>query len=755
MKPFARLAPLAFGTAVLLAGCSDSIPTTPNSPALTSISERARETAEGAFVAGQVVVRYRDTESAAANRDAIPGRHRGKKKGHLKIDRVEVIEVAEGEELSVIESLKSDPDVEWAEPDWLMRVGPCELSIACEMPDGAWQGYKWDLHNTGSFTNVIANFGAVGLVVATGRADADIDWVELYDHLGPNYSGSAVVGVLDTGIRPTHTMFGGKIIGGKRFLADTTTLGTANVIDDHGHGSHTAGLAAGRAIRLNPTSPIPAVGGVAYGENIKILVGKVCNSAGSCPSSSTAAGIAWMADNGANVINISLGSFGGNPDGTGSALQQAALQYALTKNVLASCSTGNDDNKVSPPAPPYFGGIGYPSRFPECFAVGATDWGDTKASYSNYGAGIDISAPGGDGERSPFSLLPSASRSADNSYSWNAGTSMAAPQVTGLAALLYAEGYTTPAAIRARIEQTADDIEAEGYDVRTGHGRINAYRAVTGLNPSEPPSAVLADGFAGNKGVPVLFDASASSDPNGKSITFAWNFGDPSSASNTSILAAPSHTYMKAGNYTVTLTVTDEAGRSTTTTRPAIIPNLVPVISAAGATILQGETYAANGSFTDADPDSWTATVSYDAGSAASALALAGKTFALSQRYMDAGAHAVTVTVSDDDGGTGVGNVTVTVWTPQQGIAQLLLAAIEPRTAADVAADANGTMNSLAAKLRAAIDALDRGQGGTAENQLGAFVNHVEALMKSGKVSAAQGNSWIATTARIVASINR
>jgi subtilisin family serine protease len=751
MKVFARL---TVAGVLLLAACSDQIPSTAATSAIASVGGlRLAKTAAGdEIVAGQILVRYRDTESAASNRDAIPGRHRGKKKAEMLLPRTEIIEVAEGEELAVIASLRDDPDVEWAEPDFVARVGPCEVSTACSMPDGAFFDYKWDLRNTGSWTNTIPNFAPVGSPVVTGKPDADIDWVELYDYLGSNYAGSAVVGILDTGIRPTHTLFAGKIIGGHRFLPDTTTIagGASNFTDDHGHGSHVAGLAAGRAI-----SPTPAVAGVAYGANIKILMGKVCNSGGTCPSSSTANGIVWMADNGANVINLSLGGFGSNPDGTGSAAQQAALQYALSKNVLALCATGNDDGK-----PTYTGNIGYPARFPECFAVAATDWGDTKTSYSNYGPETDISAPGGDGERSPFSLIPSASRNGDNTYAWNAGTSMATPEVTGLAALLYAQGYTTAAAVRQRIIETADDVEAPGWDPRTGHGRINAYRAITGLNPNEPPVADPGAGYSGNKGVAVQFTGAGSNDPNGKPITFAWDFGDPASASNTSSEQNPSHTYMRAGNYTVSLTVTDAANLSATSNRVAVIPNIVPAVSFAGTTILQGETYATSGSFADADPDSWTASVGYGDGSESEGLALsAAKGFALSHRYMAAGAHTVAVSVSDDDGGNGGSSATVTVWTPQQGIQELLLNQIDARlaliSAQQAAVDAEGIMNSLGAKGRAAIAALDRGQGNTAENQLGAFINHLEALAKSGKVPAATASEWTATVYRIIASINR
>jgi len=716
-----RLTPLLLAAAFGLAACSDVNPVASRHPvpAPTTPDGKVAD-----FVPGQIIVRFR----AGANHIEVTEAHRAQHGQDLLLPRTEVLQVAVGEELAVAEEMGNDPEVEFAEPDYIMQVAPCETSTSCTLPDGSAFGYKWDLHNTGTINDQLFGVGLLN----TGKADADIDWVEAYDYLGPNFSGSAVIAILDTGIRTTHQNFTGKILGVHRFLGDSVTQGVNNVTDDNGHGTHVAGIAAARA----GGNPVP---GVAYGANIKLLIGKPCNFAGACSNSGMTNAIVWAVNNGANVINLSLGAFGGNPDGTGSATQQASLQYAVSKNVLPVCATGNDDNN---PANGYVGGVAYPARFPECMAVAATNWSDTKASYSNYGPQTAISAPGGDGNPAgtAFSLILSSSSTSNTGYTWRAGTSMATPQVAGLAALLWATGMHDAAQIRQRIIDTADDVGAPGWDPQTGAGRINVYRALTGQSADAPPVANPGGAYAGNKGVAVQFDGSGSSDPNGKAITYAWNFGDPTSASNTSTLQKPTHTYLRAGTYTVTLTVTDASNRSSTATTQAVIPNIAPSVSALpGATILPGEGYAASGSFSDADPDSWTATVDYGEGGV-QPLALSGSSFSVSHTYGSAGDFAVTVTVSDNDGGTGVSAATVHVLTPQQGI--------------DGLAALVGTGHPLLVKLNAAKASLDRGSETSALGELGAFLNQVNAMVQSGQMTAAQGAALTAYCNRVIAAIN-
>jgi subtilisin family serine protease len=212
-----------------------------------------------------------------------------------------------GEELAIAAQLSKNPNVEFAEPDWITKLGPCEVSTACNLPDGQFFHYKWDLHNTGhgAHAGVHRQGGRRHRLGGDVRPPGRQRFAGLGGDRHPRHRHP-----------PTHQAVRGQ--DPRRPPLPERRQPVTNYTDDQGHGTHVAGIAAGRG-----TSAVPGVG---YGKNIKLLVGKVCNSAGSCPSSATADGIVWMADNGANVINMSLGSFGGNPDGTGSAAQQAALR---------------------------------------------------------------------------------------------------------------------------------------------------------------------------------------------------------------------------------------------------------------------------------------------------------------------------------------------------------------------------------------------------------------------------------------------
>jgi hypothetical protein len=369
-----------------------------------------------------------------------------------------VLSVEPGREAEVADALNDEPGVEFAEPDYLIALVPCETGD-CAEPANLHQARKWDLHNAGSIT-------LGGVTTATGKADADIDWMEAYDALGPTPAGKARVGIVDTGIRASHLEMAGRVVAAHNFASGYP----ATLIEDRdGHGSHVAGIATGRGVQAS---------GVAYGPGIELINAKACERylfpdgvvRVSCANSSIANAIVFATDQGADVINLSLG---GPPNiAAGPAVIQTALQYARARNVIPFCATGNDN---------YFN-IAFPARFPECVAVAATNWADGRASYSNYGPGTALAAPGGDGGAGfPLGLIVSAGPTADNHYVYKAGTSMATPQVVGLAALLISQGVSK-AEVVERMRATADDLGAPGADGEFGAGRINVCRA---LDPAQ------------------------------------------------------------------------------------------------------------------------------------------------------------------------------------------------------------------------------------------------------------------------------
>jgi len=243
---------------------------------------------------------------------------------------------------------------------------------------------------------------------------------------------TVTIAIVDSGVDYGHAELAGKLVAGYDFVNND------NIADDeYGHGTHVAGIAA--ASSNNGLG----IAGVSWGA--RIMPVKVLDANNNGNVDNIAAGIIWAADNGAQIINLSLG--GPSP----SITLENAVNYAAGLGALLIASAGNYGNLVF-----------YPAHYPAVMAVAATDASNQRASFSNYGPEIDIAAPGD----AIFSLDIGG-------YTTHNGTSMAAAHVSGLAAILWGQaGYGSAASVRQAIESTALDIDPSGWDSYTGAGLI-------------------------------------------------------------------------------------------------------------------------------------------------------------------------------------------------------------------------------------------------------------------------------------------
>ncbi|MBK9094036.1 MAG: S8 family serine peptidase [Anaerolineae bacterium] len=243
----------------------------------------------------------------------------------------------------------------------------------------------------------------------------------------------------------SHPEFSGRLLPGYDFVNEDS-----DPSDDSGHGTHAAGVIAAAMNNGQGTT------GLAPGALIMPV--KVLNASNLADWADVAAGIVFAADQGADIINLSLGGY------AGSQLLLDAVRYAAGHGVTLVAAAGNLGLEL-----PY-----YPAAYDETIAVMATTRSDERFILSNYGGFVDIGAPGVE----IWSTLWSAGT--PGGYGFASGTSASTPHVSGLAGLLLAQRPDLqPAAVRAIIEQTAVDLGAPGRDPFFGAGRINASAAMT------------------------------------------------------------------------------------------------------------------------------------------------------------------------------------------------------------------------------------------------------------------------------------
>lgn len=257
-------------------------------------------------------------------------------------------------------------------------------------------------------------------------------------------SPSVTIAVLDTGVSPTHPDLMRKLVPGYDFANEDPAPD-----DDHGNGTHVAGIAAA------DTNNRLGIAGIAW--QARIMPVKVLDASARGDPVRVAQGVVWAADHGAQVINLGLA--GPNP----SQVLEAAIAYAYHRGVLVVAPVAS--NGTDEPS--------YPAASPHVLAVAATDRLDRRLPTSNTGAYISVAAPG-EQIASTYRALGGI-----DGYAVAGTSAQAAAQVSGLAALLLAINPSLgPDELRLVLESSADDVGAPGRDVETGFGRINAARAM-------------------------------------------------------------------------------------------------------------------------------------------------------------------------------------------------------------------------------------------------------------------------------------
>lgn len=284
---------------------------------------------------------------------------------------------------------------------------------------------------------------------------------------------NVIVAVLDTGLAPDGYDRIGCTVYPQNAAGYQDVVNNDNDPDDgDGHGTHVAGT-----IAQNTNNSI-GVAGLAY--NSCVMPVKVLDDSGSGSFADIAEGVYYAVANGARVINMSLGTnarYGLRSD----PVMDQALTYAYANNVAVVCASGNDGSRNN---------VSYPAIYPTTIAVGATDYLNAVTRYSNKGEGLDLVAPGGDTSRDRNGDgygdgILQETKSGSWGYYFFQGTSMAAPHVAAVAAMLIAyDADITPAEIYADLTTTAADLYEQGYDSTSGYGLVQAADALQGNGPT-------------------------------------------------------------------------------------------------------------------------------------------------------------------------------------------------------------------------------------------------------------------------------
>jgi subtilisin family serine protease len=388
------------------------------------------------YASDRVMVRFRPEVDATYSEELLrsygfPAVRRISGVGVFSVRTAPGVTVAE-----TLSMLRRNPDIELARPDYRVRLA--------DFPNDTYFGYQYGLRNPGGMLNIAPD------IQPQMTAGADIKATAAWDSVKGDPA--TIIAIVDTGVDMTHPDLVNKIVSTGHDFANNDDDAT----DDVWHGTHVAGIAAA------DTNNGAGIAGVAW--NCRILPVKVTDANGDGYYSWIIDGITWAADNGAKVINLSLGGTVDDP------FLKDACKYAHDKGVVICAAAGNDGTI----------GVLYPAAYDEyVLAVAASDYNDAIADFSSYGPEVDVAAPG-------VWVLSTAPQwyvgTGYLPYLFASGTSMAAPHVAGLAALIRSSKPDLSVDdVMKVIRYTADDVNKStfpGRDDHAGYGRINMARAL-------------------------------------------------------------------------------------------------------------------------------------------------------------------------------------------------------------------------------------------------------------------------------------
>ncbi|HSJ00091.1 MAG TPA: S8 family peptidase, partial [Patescibacteria group bacterium] len=390
----------------------------------------------GEVVPGEVIVKFRDAASAGevARARALDIAESAGARG----SEVPAVASTRGRPVDqVLAELRADPAVEYAEPSYRVQL----------LDDGA--------------------VAAVSVNDPMTAGQYSLDRMRVRDAWSLSKGGAGIVAVLDTGVQPDHPDLSGRVLPGRDFVNNDS-----NAADDNGHGTWVAGIIAAK--------PNDGYGMAGISWSDKILPVKIMNGSGTGTTSALVNGIIWAADNGATVINMSVGGF------PYSQAVQDAVTYAWNKGAVLVGAAGNNNREEK----------FYPASMNHVINVSATQPQDEFSHWSSYGPTVDVSAPGSSVLTTNCTAGTCPHRGW-GSHTYISGTSFATPNVAGVVALIRAKNPTwSPQQVVDRLFATVDDLGYAGWDNRYGRGRVNAYRALGGSVAASPRPA--GDGLEAN-----------------------------------------------------------------------------------------------------------------------------------------------------------------------------------------------------------------------------------------------------------------